>query len=52
MARDIFATLLVLGLALVAGCNGGDDRQDDAANPCRPPLNHLAVRHFFERVES
>jgi hypothetical protein len=45
MVRDIFATVLFLGLALVAGCHGGDDRQDDANGPARPPINHLAHSH-------
>jgi hypothetical protein len=52
MRTALFFGTLFVWLALLAGCEGGDDRQDDAANPCRPPLNHLAVRHFFERVES
>jgi hypothetical protein len=41
MARDIFATLLVLGLALLTGCHC-DNRQDDADEPRLPPVHHIA----------
>ena len=48
MRTALFFGHLFVWLALLAGCTGGDDRQHDAANPCQPPLNHLAVRHFLK----
>ncbi len=41
MVRHIFAAIVILGLALLAGCRCGD-RQDDADEPRLPPVHHIA----------